>query len=50
MQFVAASLTELEVAAAAAYLASLPVPANLRPAKRDASVRLPLACGSQHMH
>lgn len=49
MQFVASSLTEREVAAAAAYLASLPVPSNLRPARRDASQRLPLACGSQQM-
>jgi cytochrome c553 len=47
MQFIASSLTEHEVGAVAAWLASLPVPPNLRPAKAG-EVRLPLACGSQH--
>lgn len=46
MQFVASSLSEPEVAAVAAWLASLPVPPNVRPAKAD-KARLPLACGSQ---
>jgi cytochrome c553 len=46
MQFIASSLTEHEVGAVAAWLASLPVPPNLRPAKAS-QVRLPLACGSQ---
>ncbi|MCS0609385.1 c-type cytochrome [Massilia solisilvae] len=45
MQFVASSLSEPEVAAVAAYLASLPVSGN-RPA-RAGGARLPLACGSQ---
>jgi cytochrome c553 len=45
MQFVASSLSEPEVAAVAAYLASLPV-SGTRPA-RSAATRLPLACGSQ---
>ena len=45
MQFVASSLTEPEVAAVSAYLASLPV-TNARPL-RQAGLRLPLACGSQ---
>ncbi|MCS0809653.1 c-type cytochrome [Massilia agilis] len=45
MQFVASSLSEPEVAAVAAYLASLPVSGN-RPAKAGGA-RLPLACGSQ---
>lgn len=45
MQVVASTLSEAEVAAVAAYLASLPV-TNIRPAKASAT-RLPLACGSQ---
>jgi cytochrome c553 len=45
MQFVASSLTEPEVAAVAAYLASLPV-SGARPAKQGGP-RLPLACGSE---
>ncbi|MCS0660390.1 c-type cytochrome [Massilia terrae] len=45
MQFVASSLSEPEVAAVAAYLASLPTP-GARPAPRGGP-RLPLACGSQ---
>lgn len=45
MQLVSSSLTEPEVAAVSAYLASLPV-GNVRPAKASAA-RLPLACGSQ---
>jgi cytochrome c553 len=44
MQFVASTLAETEVAAVAAWLASLPVTGE-RPAKGPA--RLPLACGSQ---
>jgi cytochrome c553 len=45
MQFVASSLSEPEVAAVSAYLASLPVTDN-RPAP-PGGARLPLACGSQ---
>ena len=45
MQLVASTLAEGEVAAVAAYLASLPV-TNARPAKTSA-VHLPLRCGSQ---
>jgi cytochrome c553 len=45
MQLVASSLSEPEVAAVAAYLASLPV-SGARPAA-PANTRLPLACGSQ---
>lgn len=45
MQFIASSLSEPEVAAVAAYLASLPVTAA-RPL-RQPGMRLPLACGSQ---
>jgi cytochrome c553 len=45
MQFIAATLTEQEVAAVSAYLASLPVGAA--PPLRQAGARLPLACGSQ---
>jgi cytochrome c553 len=44
MQFVASSLSEPEVAAVAAYLASLPV-SGARPAA--AGPRLPIACGSE---
>jgi cytochrome c553 len=45
MQIVASSLTEAEVGAVSAWLASLPV-TGARPAK-PAPGRLPLACGSQ---
>jgi cytochrome c553 len=45
MQFIASTLSEPEVAAVAAYLASLPVTAA-RPL-RQPGMRLPLACGSQ---
>jgi cytochrome c553 len=45
MQFVASSLNDQEVAAVAAYLASLPV-ATVRPLNQP-GLRLPLACGSQ---
>lgn len=45
MQVIASSLTEPEVAAVAAYLASQPV-TNARPAKA-AQVTLPMPCGSQ---
>ena len=45
MQVIASSLSEAEVAAVSAYLASLPV-TNVRPAKTSGA-RLPLACGSQ---
>lgn len=49
MQFVASSLSEQDVAAVSAWLASLPVPSHLRPAARDRA-SLPLACGSQRGH
>lgn len=45
MQFIASSLSEPEVGAVSAYLASLPV-TTTRPIKQP-GVRLPLACGSQ---
>lgn len=45
MQLVASSLSEPEVAAVSAWLASLPV-TSARPAKASGA-RLPLACGSQ---
>jgi cytochrome c553 len=45
MQFVASSLTETEVGAVSAWLASLPV-SGARPAKPGPGT-LPLACGSQ---
>jgi cytochrome c553 len=45
MQFVASSLTENEVAAVSAYLASLPV-SGVRPSTSNVA-RLPLSCGSQ---
>lgn len=45
MQVVSSSLSEPEVAAVSAYLASLPV-GKARPAKAGAA-KLPLACGSQ---
>jgi cytochrome c553 len=45
MQIVASTLTESDVAAVSAYLASLPAPANTQPAKDPG--QLPLSCGSQ---
>jgi cytochrome c553 len=45
MQFIASSLSEHEVAAVSAYLASLPV-SNARPL-RQPGMQLPIACGSQ---
>ena len=45
MQFIASSLSEPEIAAVSAYLASLPV-TTVRPV-RQPGMRLPLACGSQ---
>lgn len=46
MQHVAARLTEADVTAVAAWLASMPIPANTRPVP-PSSERLPLVCGSQ---
>jgi cytochrome c553 len=46
MQMVAGRLTESDVAAVAAYLASLPVPADPSPAPKG-SLQMPLPCGSQ---
>ncbi len=46
MQLVAASLTEGDVAAVAAYLASQPVPADPSPVARG-TLAMPLACGSE---
>ncbi|WP_334186699.1 c-type cytochrome [Noviherbaspirillum sp.] len=46
MHLVAARMTEEDVAAAAAWLAAMPIPANTTPLKQS-SVRLPLECGSQ---
>jgi cytochrome c553 len=46
MQIVAARLTEDDVKAAAAYLASLPIPPDATPA-RQGSWPLPFACGSE---
>lgn len=46
MQLIAARLTEPEVAAVAAWLSAMPIPANTQPAKQS-SERLPLVCGSQ---
>jgi cytochrome c553 len=46
MQLIAARLTEPDVAAVSAWLASMPIPADTRPLARS-SERLPLACGSQ---
>jgi cytochrome c553 len=46
MQLVAARLTEADVAAVAAWLASRPIPADTRPLKHSTE-RLPLTCGSQ---
>lgn len=46
MQSVAAKLTEADVTAVAAWLASRPAPGNLAPAPKGAYV-LPFACGSE---
>jgi cytochrome c553 len=46
MQIVAGLLSEADVTAAAAYLASLPVPADPSPLQRG-SLPMPLACGSE---
>ncbi len=46
MQFIASSLSEAEVVAVSAWLASLPASTNIRPIKLSPT-RLPLACGSQ---
>ena len=46
MQQVAARLTEADVTAVAAYLASRPAPINAAPAPKGAYV-LPFACGSE---
>lgn len=46
MQIVAAHLTEADVAAVAAYLASRPVPQDAKPVPAGA-LRTPLACGSE---
>jgi cytochrome c553 len=46
MQLIAARMTEAEVAAASAWLAAMPIPADTRPLPQS-SERLPLACGSQ---
>jgi cytochrome c553 len=46
MQLVAASLTESDVTAVAAWLASLPIPADPSPLKQRA-LAMPLACGSE---
>jgi cytochrome c553 len=46
MQLVAARMTEEDVAAASAWLASMPIPDNTVPLMQS-NQRLPLACGSQ---
>jgi cytochrome c553 len=46
MQVVASSLSEADVAAVAAWLASRPMPANTRPLPRS-NQSLPMNCGSQ---
>jgi len=46
MQLVAASLTESDVTAVAAWLASLPIPPNPSPVPHG-SLAMPLACGSE---
>jgi cytochrome c553 len=46
MQFVAASLTESDVTAVAAWLASLPVPPDPTPVP-NGTLPMPLACGSE---
>jgi cytochrome c553 len=49
MQIVASTLSEPEVAAVSAYLATLPVPQQDKPVAADTS-QLPMACGSQSPH
>lgn len=49
MQLIASTLSEPEVAAVSAYLATLPVPANDKPAPAD-NTQLPMGCGSQSAH
>ncbi len=46
MQLVAASLTESDVTAVAAWLAALPIPANPSPVPKG-TLAMPLACGSE---
>jgi cytochrome c553 len=46
MQLVAASLTETDVTAVAAWLASLPIPADSSPVPKG-TLPMPLACGSE---
>jgi cytochrome c553 len=46
MQFVAASLTESDVTAVAAWLASVPIPPDPSPLPRG-NLTMPLACGSE---
>lgn len=46
MQLIAARMTEDDVAAVAAWLAAMPIPANTEPARKS-SEKLPLECGSQ---
>jgi cytochrome c553 len=46
MQIIASSLTEADIAAVSAWLASLPAAANTRPIKQSPT-QLPLKCGSQ---
>lgn len=46
MQLIAARLTERDVAAVAAWLSSMPIPAETRPLARSGAA-LPLQCGSQ---
>ena len=46
MQIVAASLTEQDVTAVAAFLASLPIPADPSPVPHG-TLNMPLACGSE---
>ncbi|WP_371866567.1 c-type cytochrome [Duganella alba] len=49
MQIVASTLSEPEVAAVSAYLATLPVPQQDKPVAAD-TTQLPMACGSQNPH
>jgi cytochrome c553 len=46
MQIVAASLTESDVSAVAAYLASLPIPSDSSPVAHG-MLSMPLTCGSE---
>ena len=46
MQLVAASLTESDVTAVAAWLASLPIPADPSPVPKG-TLPMPFACGSE---